>query len=288
MEPVIRERFQSLGLDFTLLLTSAPGHAIQLAESAAAVSDVVVSVGGDGTANEVMNGLIAARQAGRGTAAMGLLPVGRGNDFGFGVGIPNDLEAAIHILAADKRKAIDAGFLKGGDFPGGRYFGNGLGIGFDAVVGFEALKLKRLSGFPSYIVAALKTIFLYYKAPTVELTFAEGETLRLSALMVSVMNGRRMGGGFMMAPESLNDDGLFDVCLVRQVSKPAIFGLIPKFMQGTQGAHPAVSFKRTAGFTVTAVQGSLPAHADGETVCVAGDRLELRLAPHALDIVTVC
>ena len=285
-EPVVHEKLKTLGLDYTLQRTNGPGHAMALAETAALSSKVVVSVGGDGTANEVLNGLMKSRRSGQSQAVMGLLPIGRGNDFGFGVGIPHDLEAALNILSANQRKTIDVGYFKGGDFPDGRYFGNGLGVGFDAVVGFEALKLKRLSGFPSYIVAALKTIFLYFKAPFVELSFAEGDSLELPALMVSVMNGRRMGGGFMMAPESLCDDGLFDVCIVRQVSKPAIFGLIPRFMQGTQGTHPAVSFKRTSGLTVTARQGTLPAHADGETACVAGKRLELEILPKALEIVT--
>jgi diacylglycerol kinase (ATP) len=128
---------------------------------------VVVAVGGDGTANEVLNGLVRARQAGCGSAALGLIPVGRGNDFAYGVGIGGGLEVAFQGLAGGQSRWIDVGLVVGGDYPHGRYFGNGVGIGFDAVVGFEALKLKRLHGFPSYIVAALKTIFLYFNAPTV-------------------------------------------------------------------------------------------------------------------------
>lgn len=287
MEPVIRTRLNELGLNYELHRTTAVGHAVQLAEQAAATSDVVVSVGGDGTANEVLNGLMNVRRTGVKIPAMGLLPIGRGNDFGFGIGIPHDLETALQILASGKRKAIDVGFVKGGDYPDGRYFGNGLGVGFDAVVGFEALKLKRLSGFPSYIVAALKTIFLYYKAPVVELHFPDIESLTQPSLMVSVMNGRRMGGGFLMAPDSLSDDGFFDVCLVRQVSKPAIFGLIPMFMKGTQHTHAAVRFIRTPTLSVTAVQGTLPAHADGETICVAGQKLELQIVRRALEIITL-
>jgi len=175
--------------------------------------------------------------------------------------------------------------VKGGDFPEGRYFGNGVGIGFDAVVGFEALKLKRLHGFPSYIVAALKTIFLYFQAPTLRIEY-NGQTLTQSSLMVSTMNGRRMGGGFMMAPEGLTDDGLFDLCIAEQVSKPAIFGLILRFMQGTQADHPAIKTARSAHLTVTAVHGTLPAHADGETICEAGEQLEMKILPKQLEIIT--
>ena len=166
----------------------------------------------------------------------------------------------------------------------GRYFGNGVGIGFDAVVGFEALKLKRLHGFPSYIVAALKTIFLYFKAPTVRVEY-EDEVLTQPALMVSVMNGRRLGGGFMMAPEGQIDDGFFDLTIVDQVGKAMIFALILRFMQGTQVGHPAVKILHTRKVSVTAQQGSLPAHADGETLCEAGQQLVLQMIPQAIDVI---
>ncbi len=82
--------------------------------------------------------------------------------------------------------------MKGGLFPEGRFFGNGVGVGFDAVVGFEAMKMKRLIGFLSYVVAAWKTIFLYCWAPLVRIEYDE-HTLEIPALMVSIMNGRRMG-----------------------------------------------------------------------------------------------
>jgi diacylglycerol kinase (ATP) len=283
--PLIEQRLKELELDFEIIPTDYPGHAIQLAEDAARASfDVVVAVGGDGTANEVLNGLVHARHEGEGNAVLGLIPVGRGNDFGFGIGVPHDVDLACQILAHGRRKWIDVGFVQGGDYPDGRYFGNGVGIGFDAMVGFEALKLKRLHGFPSYIVAALKTIFLYYQAPTLRIEFAD-QVYTQPALMVSIMNGRRMGGGFMMAPDGLSDDGLFDVCIAGQVSKPAILGLIPRFMKGDQASHPAIRTARTDQIKVTAEQGSLPAHADGETLCVAGKQLEMRIFPRLIEVI---
>lgn len=285
--PRVEELLREHGLQFDSVLTARPWHAAELAQQAAASGqyDVIVAMGGDGTANEVLNGLMLARQAGVSTLpAMGVLSVGRGNDFAFGVGIPHPLEVGCQTLAAARRRTIDVGRVSGGFYPQGRYFGNGIGIGFDAVVGFVAAKMKRLSGFPSYIVAALKTIFLYYHAPQVKIEY-DGQELTLSTLMVSVMNGRRMGGGFMMAPEGKSDDGLFDLCIVQEVSRPRIFALIPKFMSGTQAAHPAVKTVRAARVTVTALKGSLPAHADGETLCTEGDRLTLELLPQQLDVV---
>lgn len=285
--PLIEAKLKELGLDFILERTQRPGHAIELAQQAAqAGAQVVVAAGGDGTANEVLNGLVRARLQGLPAPAMGLIPVGRGNDFGFGIGIPHDLSIACQALAADQRRSIDVGLAQGGDYPQGRYFGNGVGIGFDAVVGFEALKMKKLSGFPSYIVAALKTIFLYFKAPMLEIAFND-QAFTQSSLMVSVMNGRRMGGGFMMAPHAEHGDGQFDLCIVAQVSKPGIFALIPKFMQGTQEGHPAVRTARTQKITVTAIKGWLPAHADGETLCEKGQRLEISLLPQMLEVITL-
>ena len=283
--PQVESLLRNHGLDFEIVRTQAPGHAIELAEQAAASAwDVVVAVGGDGTANEVLNGLARARLNGSGQSALGIIPVGRGNDFSFGAGVPPDLEQACQALAANQRRWLDVGFVQGGDYPQGRFFGNGVGIGFDAVVGFEALKLKRLHGFPSYIVAALKTIFLYFQAPTLRVDF-DGQSLTQPVLMVSIMNGRRMGGGFMMAPQGQPDDGLFDLCIVGQVSRAGIFALIPRFMQGTQAGHPAIHTARAARLTVSAVHGSLPAHADGETLCTAGERLALEIHPRLVEVV---
>lgn len=285
MYPVIEQRLQAAGLDFEMRRTERVGHASQMAAEAQAGGwEVVVAVGGDGTANEVIDGLLRARRDGQDGPAMGLIPVGRGNDFSFGVGIPHDLEAACQILATGQRRWIDVGYVIGGDYPQGRFFGNGVGIGFDAVVGFEALKLKRLSGFPSYIVAALKTIALYFNAPMVQIEM-DDQNLTQPALMVSIMNGRRMGGGFMMAPEGMIDDGRFDLCIAGQVSRPGIFLLLPRFMQGSQAGHPAIQMARSARVRVTAVNGSLPAHADGETLCVKGQQLELQILPKRLEMI---
>ena len=282
----IRQALDSHHLDYDLVLTERPWHAAELATQA--VKDgfgAVVAVGGDGTANEVINGLMQARSQGIGEAALGHLPVGRGNDYGYGIGVPTDLAEGCQVLANDRRLRTDVGLVTGGLFPDGRYFGNGVGIGFDAVVGFEAVKLKWLTGFPSYIVAALKTIFLYYKAPLVEVDY-DGLTAKYPVLMVSVMNGRRLGGGFMLAPNGKINDGRFDLTLAKEVSRPAIFGLLFKFMAGTQAEHPAIFTDQAATIKVTALKGVLPAHADGETLCVDGTELTLQIVPNALDVLT--
>ncbi len=273
------------GLEFDLVRTEQPGHGIDLArEAAVAGYDCVVAAGGDGTANEVINGLMQAKQEGADGCAMGVLCVGRGNDFAYGAGIPTDLEAGLATLAQGQRRFIDVGRVVGGLYPQGRYFGNGIGIGFDAVVGFEAVKMTHLSGFSSYLVAVLKTVFLYYKAPLVTIEYGE-RSIEQRSLMISVMNGRRMGGGFMMAPQGRPDDGLLDLCIAREVSRARIFGLIPHFVRGTQATQEAVQTGQARHVVVTAVEGVLPAHADGETLCLDGQRLEVELLPHQLEVV---
>jgi diacylglycerol kinase (ATP) len=285
MYPLVDENLRQLGIDFEICRTEASGHAISLAAQACADGfDNVVAVGGDGTANEVLNGIMQAAGHGSRSSALGFISVGQGNDFAYGVGIPTDLKAACQTLAQGCRKWIDVGFVQGGDFPNGRYFGNGIGIGFDAMVGFEALKIHYLHGFPAYLVAALKTISLYFNAPLMRIDF-NGTILTQPSLMVSVMNGRRMGGGFMMAPDGISDDGLFDLCIAGQVSRVGILGLIPRFLQGTQAGHPAIQTARAAKVIINAVQGSLPAHADGETLCEAGEQLEVRILPKALQVI---
>jgi diacylglycerol kinase family enzyme len=201
------------------------------------------------------------------------------------MGIPPDLEAGCQVLARGQRRTIDIGRVVGGLYPEGRFFGNGIGIGFDAVVGFQAARMTRLHGFPSYLVAVFKTVFLYYKAPLTAIEY-DGQTLTQPSLMISVMNGQRMGGGFMMAPEGEPGDGLFDLCIVREVSRGRIFGLIPHFLRGTQMSQEPVRAGRTQKIVVSAVEGTLPAHADGETLCVEGQRLELELLPRQIEVIS--
>ena len=281
----IEDHLKRNGLEFDLVRSERPWHAADLAcQAAQAGYDVVVAAGGDGTVNEVINGLMQAKESGSKPSALGVLCIGRGNDFAYGVGIPTDIPLGCSTLARARRTALDIGKVHGGDYPDGRFFGNGVGIGFDAVVGFEALKMKRLHGFISYLVAAIKTIFLYYKAPKVRIQF-DSQELEIKALMVSVMNGRRMGGGFMMAPFALTDDSLFDLCIASQISRIKIFAMIPKFMRGSQAEDASIRTLQTRCVTVTDLEGVLPSHSDGETLCIAGKSLTLEIHPHQLEII---
>ena len=284
--PEIESTLKSLNIDYHLLITESPGHAIKLAEEAGGNGfQSVVAVGGDGTANEVINGLMNAANKGKITSKLAVLPVGRGNDFSYGMGVPQDIKAACEILVDGRSRKIDIGFVKGGDYPEGRYFGNGVGIGFDAVVGFEAAKLPSfITGMPAYLVAALKTIFLYFNAPLLRVEI-DGEVIEQSCLIVSLMNGKRMGGAFMFAPDSAPDDGLLNLCIAEQVSRIGVLGLFPKVMSGTQQDHPAIKMPIGENIKIEAINGSLPVHADGETICKQGKKLEITILKQKLEII---
>ncbi len=274
------------GFAYELALTGGPGDALRYARQAAEEGrPLVVAAGGDGTANEVINGLMQANLAGGVRPALAVLPVGRGNDFSYGVGIPADLVESVQVLSKGEKRCIDIGRVSGGDYPQGRYFGNGIGLGFDAVVGFEAAKIKWAQGAVSYLTAVVKTIFLYAKAPVYEVLM-DGETIRQPFLMISVMNGRRMGGMFQMAPESDNGDGAFDLCLAGQVPQMKILPLAVKFISGTQQGHPAIRMTRARQLTIRAIEGTIPAHADGETICEKGQELVIEIQPASLNVIT--
>ena len=284
--PEIEDRLKSLGIDYDLVLTEYPGHAIILAAEAGSNGyGTVVAAGGDGTSNEVINGLMQAADKDQVQVKLAILPVGRGNDFSYGMGIPQDLATACQNLVSGRTRRIDVGFVKGGDYPEGRYFGNGIGIGFDTVVGFEALKLPPfIHGTPAYLIAAIKTIFLYFKSPLLRVDI-DGDVLEQPCLLVSVMNGKRMGGSFQFAPDSESDDGLLNLCIVHHVSRLQVLGLMPKVMSGTQAEHEAVKMLTGQNIKIEALNGSLPVHADGETICEAGKKLEVSILKQRIELV---
>ncbi|PWH15797.1 MAG: diacylglycerol kinase [Anaerolineae bacterium] len=283
--PAIEKRLHQASVNYHLVRTERPWHAAELAEQAAREGyDVIVCASGDGTLNEALNGLMRARKAGFNHAAFGMITIGTGNDFAGGLGIPADFEQSMQVLLADKRRKIDIGFVQGGNYPQGRYFGNGIGIGFDAAVGFAALNLRFLRGLPAYLVGAIQTVFFYYKPPRLRITL-DGESIEQYSLMVSIMNGYRMGGGFRMAPNSHPDDGLFDLCIAEKAGKLRIFQLIPLFIQGKQEGQPEIKMRRARRVEVTALEGDFPAHADGETLCVNGKTLLIELYPRELEVI---
>lgn len=284
--PQIESNLRESGLDFTLVQTERVWHAADLAENAVRDGyDVIVCASGDGTVNEAINGIMHARKAGFNSAAFTVLGIGTGNDFAGGTGIPTNLTDGLKALKENKRKKIDIGFVKGGDYPEGRYFGNGIGVGFDAAVGNEAVKVRWTRGLPAYLIGVIKTVFLYYNPAQVEIVLDDNEVIKQTSLMISVMNGRRMGGGFQMAPRGQADDGYFDLCIAETASKGRILQMIPFFIKGTQEGLPEIQMKRARKVSIKSLDVTFPAHADGEFICLDGSQLTLELLPKELEII---
>lgn len=274
------------GVDFTLVQTEGVWHAAELAEGAVRGGyNVIVCASGDGTVNEAINGIMRAKKAGYNSAAFTVLGIGTGNDFAGGTGIPTNLNDGLKTLLADKRKKIDLGYVKGGDYPDGRYFGNGIGVGFDAAVGSEAIKVRWTRGLMAYLIGVIKTVFLYYNPAQVEIVLDDKDVIKQTSLMISVMNGRRMGGGFQMAPQSQPDDGYFDLCIAETATKGRILQMIPHFIKGTQESLPEIQMKRAKKVSIKSLDVTFPAHADGEFICLDGSHLTLELLPQELEII---
>jgi diacylglycerol kinase (ATP) len=282
--PVVEDFFKQNGLTYAVEQTEQEGHAIELAYRAAKKGvQVIIAGGGDGTANEVINGLMKAKNEGATIPAMAVIPIGRGNDFAYSMKVAMGLDENLEQLKADHRHVIDIGrvILDGTEK---RYFGNCIGVGFDAEVGFVAVKLKPLKGFASYIVAAILTDFIYFKAPFIELNY-DGVERKMHSLMVSIMNGIRLGGGFYMTPDSINDDGHFDICIASNPSRWRVLTLMPHFMKGTQESQKEVEIVKAKKVKVKALEGSLPAHVDGETLCTAGNMVEVEILPKQISLI---
>jgi YegS/Rv2252/BmrU family lipid kinase len=285
LAPTIRGGFQRAGLEFDLALSERPAHTIELARRGA-LSGVpaVIAAGGDGTANEAINGLMQARSQGCAATALGMLSLGTGNDFAAGLGLPRKLDRSIAALKHGIRRTVDIGRVTGGDQPGGRYFGNCVGIGFDAAGTIQSKRIRWVKGLLAYLISAVQTIFFYYKAPVLEIEM-DGEILRLPALMVSVMNGRRIGGGFWTAPAAKPDDGLFDICLAREVDRLRMFTLIPHFLRGTQASQPEVQMHRSKTVRIRASEPGMPVQSDGEILGEHRMELFIELLPKQLEVV---
>jgi len=284
--PLIEKYLKESKRDFQIFTTDSSGHAIDIIHNLPIKeNDITVAAGGDGTCNEVANGLYTRnREPSSLPPVFGIIPIGRGNDFSSTPKIPEDTLKSLEILTSGKIQPLDLGFVKGGFFPDGRYFINGVGIGFDTKVGFEAAKMKIKSGF-SYTIGALITLIRFEKSPVIQLRYDDNE-VTLPAIIISIVNGKRMGGSFYMGPDALLDDGLLDICYVRhQKKRSQLLNIFSHYKKGTQKECEGVYTGKASGFYLKALEGSMAVHCDGETVCYDGTELEISCMPGALRMI---
>ncbi len=276
----IRAALLAAGVKHDLVLTERPGHAVELARRAHDEGyDAVVAVGGDGTVNEVVNGLARAAQVDKPgiVGTLGIIPIGTGNDFAEMSGIPLNLLEASRRLAQGRTRLIDIGRVND------RFFSNECGIGFEAQVAIEAQRLKRLRRFLVYLVAVFRALFRY-RQPTMTVKWDTGEVTQ-RILMVSAGNGRRAGGGFYLTPEAKFDDGLLDYMYADALSRPEILRLLPKAMNGTHIYEPVAHLGRTTRLTITSTV-PVPVHCDGEILTAEAQQVNIEVLPARLQLIS--
>jgi len=275
----IRQAVNSHGGD--VVCTQRRGHAEDLARQAASEGfDAVVGVGGDGTLNEIANGLLAADTP----VPLGAIPAGTGNDFVRSLGLPSDPLAALRVVWSGAEREIDLGQC--GQRPrhgySERVFLNAAGVGFDArvartVQGFP--KLLKVGTAP-YVLGVLLELLRKTVHP-IQLELDDQHCVERRMLMVAVANGAFYGGGMKICPEASRDDGLLDVCAVGDMPRREVLRLLPKVFSGGHVGHPMVEFFRTRELKIACAAGS-EIQLDGELV----GRLPavLRAAPRALRV----
>jgi YegS/Rv2252/BmrU family lipid kinase len=264
--------------------TVYPTHAAELSRQAGEQGyEMVIAMGGDGTVHEVVNGLMQVPASSR--PALGVVPVGSGNDFAHAVGVPMQSDQALRRALTGEPSPIDLGLLT--DEHGRReYFDNTLGIGFDAVVTIRSHRLPVLRGFLKYLTAVIQTILLNHDPALMKIE-ADGRQWEQSNLMLAMSNGPREGGGFLVAPDAKPDDGLLHYTMIKKVSRLMMFRLVPEVMKGTHGNFPQVTLGTCKRMAVSADR-PMYIHADGEIYSGFGSNLRqvtMEVLPGALKVV---
>jgi YegS/Rv2252/BmrU family lipid kinase len=240
--PQLRDVLDRGGLCFDAELTERPGHATEIARGALDEGyRNIVSIGGDGTVNEVVNGLVVEERVPP-EVVLSIVPGGTGSDFSRILNISRDPLQACEAVLGDTLRTVDLGkirCLRDGR-PIVRYFVNVAGVGFDGETSVRVNRMsKRISGTLPYLTALLVTL-LSYKNKDVRLT-VDGEPYTGRYNSVVVCNGQYFGGGMWVGPKAAADDGVFDVIILGDLTRPELVVNIPRIYRGTHLTHPKVA-----------------------------------------------
>lgn len=230
--PIIERECKKYGVEYVIRYTTEPKSATHLARQGVKEGFCkIVAVGGDGTLNEVVNGVAGSE------AILGIVPAGTGNDFVRSVFKNRAIEEIVGCIINGKTKSID--LAKCND----TYFINIGSGGFDSQVVIESEKNRKMfSGSTSYLVALIKTIFMYsgkrMKVQIDEFSFEK------SILLVAIANGKYYGGGIIPTPRADIADGILDVCVIETMPKIKMLLMFPKYMKGKHEGIKGVAFYR--------------------------------------------
>jgi len=280
--PYIKSLLENIGLCFEHDLTEAPGHAIELAKSAAKKGcELVVTVGGDGTINEVVNGLYDSGNIA--DVMLGIISTGTGRDYIRTIGIPWAYQEACQCLMNPRKFTVDVGvieYMKDGQMVK-RLFVNFAGLGFDAeVVRTTTQKFKALGNTASYLTGLLSTL-LFYRNKNISLT-VDGSAAERKICTVLMSNGKYGGGGMFAAPDADPTDGLLDVLIIGDLSKSDLLWSLPRLYKGTHLTHPKVTIERAREIEIKSAE-PVSLQADGELL--GGLPARFYILPAALTII---
>jgi len=258
--PAVLAALTAAGHDVTQLMEPSYAELIESAKKAVASSpDALIVVGGDGMVNLGTN-LVAGTDV-----PLGIVPSGTGNDMARSLGIPNaDTDAAIRTLIAQLQlppRTIDAGLIHRSD-GGQTWFACMVSAGFDAVVNERANRMTWPKGRIRYNIALLYELI---GLKPITYTFdMDGVKSTSQAVMVSVGNGVSLGGGMLVTPDALVDDGLLDVLVVGKLGRLAFLRIFPRVFRGEHLSDPRVNVHRVKRVAISA--NDVAAYGDGERV----------------------
>ncbi|MDX1414738.1 MAG: diacylglycerol kinase family lipid kinase [Candidatus Promineifilaceae bacterium] len=274
--PEVEKALRGVRLDYDLVITTAPEEGIQLAQAAVTEGyEAVIAAGGDGTINEVINGILMATGEGA-TLPFGILPLGTANDFYQMAGLPASVEGAVRVIAQGETRQVDAGQVND------RFFINNSAAAMEPMVTLENIRMKRLSGEIRYVVALIKAI-AKIKAWQMRVVW-DGGHFDGPVYLLSVCNSPRTGG-FTMAPGASINDGLFDLVLAPEVPRRTLLLLLLKLMKGTHVYHEAVTFAKTRKLSFISQPGT-PVHSDGEVFTESATEVEYKVLPAKVSLLS--
>jgi len=247
------------------VLSESPGHLARTAGEAR--GSLLVVVGGDGTVNEVVNGAAGT------DAEIAVLPSGTGQDFGRSHGIPADFDDAVRIVLEGETRAIDLGRVEC-EGNTSRFFANVGSAGMSGAVARRANSMSKALGGRVTFYYALTREFLGWRNTDVVVELADGERREGRMHDVIVANGRWHGGGMQLAPQASQNDGLFDIVLIGDITKLDFATTSPKLYSGRYLAHPKVELLRSSTLSIDAAE-PLPLEVDGEPIGTTPARFEV-------------
>lgn len=249
------------GLSFTFEISERPWHTAELVQAALGRGcRHILAAGGDGTVNEAVNGIFRQHAVPTSDITLGVLPIGTGNDWARAHRIPQDYSGVAALMARGVSRLHDVGVAEFADGDR-RHFINVAGIGFDAHV--VAGMPDRTLGPLAYLAGLAKGLFTFRP---VQLTLAaDGKTLSGPVFDVFACIGHYCGSGMMVAPQAEVDDGLFDITLIKALSRWEVLKSLRRLFDGTLLTHPKVTALRSKEALVES-PATLPVEADGELI----------------------